>query len=119
MHHRLTKAMAALTAAAITLSPAAPAFAEGASTATPIKHLVVIFQENVSFDHYFGTYPHAANLDGEPFQAKHDTPRSNTLEAAGLLTHNPTSAPPFRIPSTVPVTCDASSIRWPTDGQVC
>ena len=26
-------------------------------TATPIKHLVVIFQENVSFDHYFGTYP--------------------------------------------------------------
>ena len=26
-------------------------------TTTPIKHLVVIFQENVSFDHYFGTYP--------------------------------------------------------------
>ena len=25
--------------------------------ATPIKHLVVIFQENVSFDHYFATYP--------------------------------------------------------------
>jgi len=24
-----------------------------------IKHVVVIFQENVSFDHYFGTYPHA------------------------------------------------------------
>ena len=23
-------------------------------TATPIKHVVVIFQENVSFDHYFG-----------------------------------------------------------------
>ena len=29
-------------------------------TTTPIKHVVVIFQENVSFDHYFGTYPHAA-----------------------------------------------------------
>ena len=27
------------------------------STSTPIKHLVVIFQENISFDHYFGTYP--------------------------------------------------------------
>ena len=26
-------------------------------TRTPIKHVVVIFQENVSFDHYFGTYP--------------------------------------------------------------
>src|SRR5262245_23507493 len=32
-------------------------------TKTPIKHLVVIFQENVSFDHYFGTYPTAANTD--------------------------------------------------------
>src|SRR5262249_46499516 len=35
---------------------------------TPIQHLVVIFQENVSFDHYFGTYPIAANTGaaGEP-----------------------------------------------------
>jgi hypothetical protein len=29
--------------------------AQNQQTATPIKHLVVIFQENVSFDHYFGT----------------------------------------------------------------
>jgi phospholipase C len=35
-------------------------------TTTPIKHLVVIFQENVSFDHYFATYPTALNLPGEP-----------------------------------------------------
>ena len=28
-------------------------------TTTPIKHVVVIFQENISFDHYFGTYPNA------------------------------------------------------------
>src|SRR3954463_5381120 len=28
-------------------------------TTTPITHLVVIFQENVSFDHYFATYPTA------------------------------------------------------------
>jgi len=34
--------------------------------ATPIKHLVVIFPENISFDHYFGTYPHAKNPPGEP-----------------------------------------------------
>ena len=39
----------------------------GAATSTPIKHLVVIFQENVSFDHYFGTYPRAANPSGQPF----------------------------------------------------
>ena len=41
-----------------------------AKTATPIKHVVVIFQENVSFDHYFGTYPNAANTDGQPFSAR-------------------------------------------------
>lgn len=28
-------------------------------TATPIKHLIVIMQENHSFDNYFGTYPSA------------------------------------------------------------
>ena len=38
-------------------------------TTTPIKHLVVIFQENVSFDHYFGTYPKAANTSGQRFHA--------------------------------------------------
>jgi phospholipase C len=49
-------------------------------TATPIKHLVVIFQENVSFDHYFGTYPKAQNLSGETkFVAKEDTPKVNNL----------------------------------------
>jgi hypothetical protein len=49
-------------------------------TATPIKHVVVIFQENVSFDHYFGTYPVAENEDGTPFHAKPGTPKSiNTL----------------------------------------
>jgi len=54
-----------------------------ARTATPIKHLVVIFQENVSFDHYFGTYPNALNLAGEtPFKASPRTPKSiNTLVA--------------------------------------
>jgi phospholipase C len=50
-------------------------------TATPIKHLVVIFQENISFDHYFGTYPNAQNRPGEtPFHARPHTPTSiNTL----------------------------------------
>ena len=38
------------------------------TTATPIKHLIVIYQENVSFDHYFATYPNASNSieSGEP-----------------------------------------------------
>src|ERR1022692_3856966 len=52
-----------------------------ASTATPVKHLVVIFDENISFDHYFGTYPLAANLPGEqPFHARRDTPTVRSEE---------------------------------------
>ena len=51
-------------------------------TATPVKHLVVIFQENVSYDHYFGTYPNALNLPGEtPFHASPKTPKNNNLIA--------------------------------------
>lgn len=42
-----------------------PKVVTGASTTTPIQHVVVIFDENVSFDHYFGTYPVAANPAGE------------------------------------------------------
>jgi len=77
-------------------------------TNTPIKHIVVIFQENVSFDHYFGTYPHAVkNQDGSVyFAAAADTPRVNSLENAGLLTNNPNGVNPFRIDRSVPNTCD-------------
>jgi len=58
-------------------------------TATPIKHLVVIFQENVSFDHYFATYPKAQNLAGEtPFVAKKDTPTINNLINPLDVNHN-------------------------------
>jgi phospholipase C len=58
-------------------------------TVTPIKHLVVIFQENVSFDHYFGTYPNAANPPAEPqFNPLPNTPNVNGF-TSGLLTHNP------------------------------
>ena len=35
------------------------------NTSTPIKHLVVMFQENVSFDDYFGIYPNALNPQGK------------------------------------------------------
>jgi len=62
--------------------------------ATPIKHLVVIFQENVSFDHYFATYPVAANPPGEPpFHAVHGTPTVNGLRST-LLKDNPNRTNP-------------------------
>src|SRR6202167_6502815 len=81
--------MLALTTALITaLGPSvAPAYAANThpATATPIQHLVVIFQENVSFDHYFGTYPFASNSEGEPaFYAYPNTPSVNGFSPAIL-----------------------------------
>ncbi len=75
-------------------------------TTTPIKHLVVIFQENVSFDHYFATYPQATNPMGEPqFHARKGTPTVNGLSGA-LLTNNPNLVNPFRIDRAHAATCD-------------
>ncbi|HLJ89120.1 MAG TPA: alkaline phosphatase family protein [Candidatus Angelobacter sp.] len=94
------KAVAMLALAATTLGTTAPAFGathdrdkDDARTATPIKHLVVIFQENASFDHYFGTYPFSMNLPGEPqFHAKPNTPTVNGLLGV-LLFANPNQNP--------------------------
>ena len=82
----------------------------GQPTTTPVKHVVVIFQENVSFDHYFATYPNAANPAGEPqFHARRGflfpTPSVNGLTPT-LLTSNPNSAQPFRLDRNQASTCD-------------
>ncbi len=108
------RALSILIAAAITSVPgASPAFAQPATT-TPIRHLVIVFQENVSFDHYFGTYPLAANPPGEPpFFARPSTPRVNGYTKA-LLTNNPNLNPangpgatnPFRLDRSQAVTVD-------------
>src|ERR1022692_5309499 len=88
----------------------------GDQTATPIKHLVVIFDENVSFDHYFGTYPYAPNPPGEPaFHARTGTPTVNGLyndltssgqPAGPLLTSNTNLSNPVRLGHDIPLTCD-------------
>jgi phospholipase C len=96
-----TLVAAAAVAAVLPVAATAAAAAGGSkptagATATPIQHLVVIFQENVSFDHYFGTYPNAANSSGRMFRASGHTPTVNGLaNNAGLngqgtlLTNNP------------------------------
>jgi phospholipase C len=87
-----------LTAAHADPLPLAPA-------STPIKHLVVIFDENISFDHYFGTYPNATNPAGQPrFTAKDGTPSVNGLDPT-LETNNPNSFPPQRLDRSEAVTC--------------
>jgi phospholipase C len=111
MSNRFTRATALLAAFAMTFFPVYPA---NAQSATPIKHLVILFQENVSFDHYFGTYPNALNPAGEPaFHARPNTPAVNGL-SAGLLTNNPNLNPlngagatnPFRLDRSQAVTRD-------------
>jgi len=92
-------ALPCVTVAAANASAAESAVSHSAATRTPIKHLVVIFDENVSFDHYFGTYPHATNPQGEPrFTAKPGTPRINGLVSAGLLHRNPNTSQLQRLP---------------------
>ncbi len=86
--------LAAVTAAALATAPPSAAH-QPVRVATPIEHLVVIFQENVSFDHYFGTYPNAANTDGSTFAAATGTPAVNGLSGT-LLTANPNGVNPRR-----------------------
>jgi phospholipase C len=117
------RTLALLLALTTALGPTvAPAFAASKPvvkrnapvTATPIQHLVVIFQENISFDHYFGTYPVATNPAGElKFTAAPNTPTVNGLTNA-LLTFNPNLNPangaaaanPFRLDRSQAVTTD-------------
>src|SRR6516165_1352355 len=79
------KSLALLTTALISLGGNVAPIQAAPNPATPIQHLVIVFQENISFDHYFGTYPNAANLSGESvFQAKPNTPTVNGLSIALL-----------------------------------
>ena len=90
-----------------------PAKAAGASppaplsppTLTPIHHLVILYDENVSFDHYFGAYPKALNPPGSPrFIAKPHTPKVDGFDS---LPSNPNPRP-FRLDRRQAVTADQS-----------
>jgi len=70
-----------------------PAVLTPVTSSQVIEHVVVIFDENISFDHYFGTYPNAANLssDAVKFTAAAGTPTNiaNYVTSPELLTANP------------------------------
>ncbi len=98
------------------------------ATTTKVKHVVVIFGENISYDHYFGTYPVAQNNPGETaFAAAPGTPAPNSLSTpldpthgfapvsgVDLLGHNPNLDPanltgaanPFRLAASQAATND-------------
>jgi len=116
MQKVLATSVAALMIATQVLAPAAVHAEHDSSTATPIKHVVVIFGENISFDHYFGTYPNALNPRNEPrFIAAPDTPAVNGY-TDGLLFTNPNSlnksgnaggaSNPFRLDRSQAATAD-------------
>jgi phospholipase C len=95
-----------------TVMPAFAASKQAVKTApvndTTNQHLVVIFQENVSFDHYFGTYPNALNPKGEPkFTPVASTPTVDGLSTA-LLTANPNLNPANTTGATNPFRLDRS-----------
>ncbi|MFZ1010071.1 MAG: alkaline phosphatase family protein [Candidatus Sulfotelmatobacter sp.] len=112
---------AALCAVCMIVSPFGDAWAankpnpaESYATTTPIKHLIVIFGENISFDHYFATYPNATNPASEPpFTPLANTPHVNNLLSGGLLTENPNSVQPFRLDRSQSVTCDQNHSYTP------
>ncbi|WP_328828944.1 alkaline phosphatase family protein [Streptomyces sp. NBC_00252] len=118
---QVTRIGALLGAAALaTAGGAVPASANsgghhpsGTHTATPIKHVVVIYDENVSFDHYFATYPEAANTDGTKFKAAAHTPKADNLLNAGLLKKNPNLYTPTRLSSSQAMTCDQNHSYGP------
>jgi phospholipase C len=107
-----TAVVAGATILGISMSGAAPTAALPAPT-TPIEHVVVLFPENISFDHYFGTYPKAVNGAGEPaFTAAPGTPAVNGLSEA-LLKDNPNEFNPTRLANDEALTCDQNHSYTP------
>jgi phospholipase C len=82
-------------------------------TTTPIQHVVVIFDENVSFDHYFGTYPQASNKTGVPFTPAVGTKTPTNLLKGNLLTKNPNEYQPQRLSIAQALTCDQNHAYLP------
>src|SRR5882724_10676517 len=113
--NRSSKISAVVTAVVLAATATTPAWAGSGSwwrhvprpakARSPIEHVVVIFDENISFDHYFGTYPKAANTDGTTFHAAGNTPKVNGLFHA-LLTNNPNTYNPARLTHFEALTCD-------------
>ncbi|MER0092186.1 alkaline phosphatase family protein [Corynebacterium sp. KPL2838] len=48
-----------------------------AESKTPIDHVVVIYSENITFDHYFGTYPNPLNDETKSCREARNPPLSS------------------------------------------
>ncbi|WP_099288732.1 phospholipase C [Mycobacterium persicum] len=80
---------------------------------TDIEHIVLLMQENRSFDHYFGT---VSDVDGfsapSPlFQQKGWNPQTQSLDPAGITL-------PFRLDTTSPPLLNGACINDPDHGWI-
>jgi phospholipase C len=117
MRSSLSAAMSVTLSLGLAINPfiaSAQAVTPVTTPTTPIQHVVIIFGENISFDHYFGVYPKAVNPPGQPrFVALPGTPAVNGLTPS-LLTSNPNlnaangtgAANPFRLNRDQALTAD-------------
>ncbi|MGI9658819.1 MAG: alkaline phosphatase family protein, partial [Gaiellaceae bacterium] len=85
MISRYFKAFATGVLATVTFALASMATAAGPAdateTTTPIKHFVVLMQENHTFDNYFGTYPGADGIpEGTCMPRNPNKPKSKCVE---------------------------------------
>ncbi|OBK26833.1 phospholipase [Mycobacterium asiaticum] len=78
-----------------------------------IEHIVLLMQENRSFDHYFGTLSgvDGFNTASPAFQQKGWNPQSQTLDPAGVTI-------PFRFDTTRPPLLNGACINDPDHGWV-
>ncbi len=111
---RLITSAISLTGALLVSQFAAPLSALAGATATPIKYVVVIYDENNSFDHYFGTYPNALYPGGQAVSAQYPmgespfTPLAGTPSINGLTPalNGLNSTAPFRLDRSQESICD-------------
>jgi phospholipase C len=90
MRPRARRALAALAVAVLLLPAGGPARAAEPAPRTPIRHLVMLMQENHSFDNYFGTYPGADGFpDGTCMPVRPGNPRKGCVEPHHLAAGPP------------------------------
>jgi phospholipase C len=82
---------------------------------TKVKYVFVIFHENESFDHYFGTFPGANGLFAAPAGAKPANATSSFVQQYLDTSLNQTTISPFLMPQAVKTASGAIVPIYPAD----
>src|SRR5260370_148780 len=85
----------------LTIGLPGPALAQGddRDAETMIQHTIIVYQENISFDHYFGTFGHgSARIPG----GAPGTTRSTTVPRAAYTARTPPTPNGWSRPPPIP-----------------